>query len=46
MIPAKRKDLYLVRDAYHEVFNEPSRGELQDKLLEWLNSFSKETNQS
>ena len=33
-----QKELYVVRDAYHEVFNEKGKEQLMDKLLEWLNT--------
>ncbi|NUM35011.1 MAG: lysophospholipase [Candidatus Brocadiae bacterium] len=36
-----KKDLYIVKDAYHEVFNEKGRDQLLLKLLEWLNSENK-----
>ncbi len=35
-LPSTQKEFYLVRGAYHEVFNEKGRGTLFIKLLEWL----------
>lgn len=35
-INSQRKDFYLVRGAYHEVFNEKGRAQLIVKFLEWL----------
>ena len=34
----RNKEFFVVKNAYHEIFNEPSRGELIEKLVNWMNA--------
>lgn len=36
-LASKDKDLYVIRDFYHEVFNEVGREQVYQKLITWLN---------